>query len=74
VHIFWDQRSVGTIFDLGACIALGKKIKIMFMNWKTFANVMRWYEDEEVYEEERPRYKTMEKVPFDLASVEGPAF
>ena len=49
VHVFWDQRSIGTIFDFGAAFALGKKIKLVFINQKTFLNVMRWYEDSEVY-------------------------
>ena len=49
VHIFWDQRSTGTIFDFGAAFALGKKVKLIFINLKTFLNVMRWYEDPETY-------------------------
>ena len=52
VHIFWDQRSVGTIFDFGAAFALGKKIKLIFINNKTFLNVMRWYEDPVLYRNE----------------------
>ena len=42
VHVFWDQRSTGTVFDFGAAFALGKKIKLVFINQKTFLNVMRW--------------------------------
>ena len=49
VHVFWDQRSTGTIFDFGAAFALGKKIKLVFINQKTFLNVMRWYADSDVY-------------------------
>ena len=49
VHVFWDQRSVGTVFDFGAAFALGKKIRLVFINRKTFLNVMRWYEDPETY-------------------------
>jgi len=49
VHIFWDQRSVGTVFDFGAAFALDKKVKLVFINQKTFLNVMRWYESPEVY-------------------------
>ena len=49
VHVFWDQRSIGTVFDFGAAFALGKKIKLIFINPKTFLNVMRWYEDPSVY-------------------------
>jgi len=49
VHVFWDQRSIGTIFDFGAAFALGKKVKLIFINLKTFLNVMRWYEDPETY-------------------------
>lgn len=44
VDIFWDQRSMGTIFDFGMVFALRKPIKIIYMEPKTFANVMRQYE------------------------------
>jgi len=44
VHVFWDQRSVGTVFDFGMCFALNKPIKIEYLQPKTFANLMRKYE------------------------------
>ncbi len=44
VDIFWDQRSMGTIFDFGMAFALSKPIKIIYLEPKTFANVMRQYE------------------------------
>jgi len=44
VHVFWDQRSMGTIFDLGMAFALRKLIKIIHLEPKTFANFMRQYE------------------------------
>ncbi len=44
VDIFWDQRSMGTIFDFGMAFALSKPIKIIYLEPKTFANVMRRYE------------------------------
>lgn len=47
VHIVWDQRSFGTIFDLGMAFALRKKIKVVFLEPKTFAGVMRKWEGEE---------------------------
>ena len=43
-HIFWDQRSMGTIFDFGMCFALRKTIKIIYMEPKTFRGVMEKYE------------------------------
>ena len=52
VHIFWDQRSMGTVFDFGAAMALRKKIRIIYMNPKTFANVMRWYANPVLYQQE----------------------
>lgn len=44
VDIFWDQRSMGTIFDFGIAFGLRKKIKIIYLEPKTFADVMRKYE------------------------------
>jgi nucleoside 2-deoxyribosyltransferase len=44
VHVFWDQRSVGTLFDLGMCFALRKPIKIKFLNHKTYVDFMKQYE------------------------------
>jgi nucleoside 2-deoxyribosyltransferase len=46
VHIFWDNRSSGTVFDFGMCFALRKPIKIIYLNPKTFENAMRQYEAE----------------------------
>lgn len=45
VHVFWDQRSMGTIFDFGCCFALRKPIHIAFMEPKTFCKVMEQYEE-----------------------------
>ena len=44
VHIMWDQRSTGTIFDFGMAFALHKPIHIVYMEAKTIAGVMRKYE------------------------------
>jgi len=44
VHVFWDQRSLGTVFDLGMSFALGKKIKVVYLEQKTFANLLRQIE------------------------------
>jgi len=46
IHIIWDQRSFGTIFDLGMAFALRKKIKVVYLEPKTFAGVMRKWEEE----------------------------
>ena len=43
VHLFWDQRSTGTIFDFGMCFALRKTVKIIYMETKTFKGVMEKY-------------------------------
>ncbi len=45
VDIFWDCRSMGTIFDFGMAFALGKRIKIIYLEPKTFMNVMKQYEE-----------------------------
>ena len=47
VHIIWDQRSAGTIFDFGMTFALGKPIRIVYLEPKTFKGVMEKYEEEE---------------------------
>lgn len=44
LHIFWDQRSTGTIFDFGMCFALNKPIKLIYLEPKTFRGVMEKYE------------------------------
>ena len=43
VHMFWDQRSVGTVFDFGMVFALRKPFKIIYMEKKTFRGVMEKY-------------------------------
>ena len=44
VHMIWDQRSIGTIFDFGIVLALRKKFKIIYFEPKTLPGVMRRYE------------------------------
>lgn len=46
VHIIWDKRSMGTIFDFGMAFALEKPIRIIYLEPKTFEGVMRKYERE----------------------------
>ena len=45
IHVFWDQRSIGTVFDFGMCFGLKKQIKIIYMETKTFKGVMEKYEN-----------------------------
>lgn len=45
VHVIWDNRSVGTIFDFGMVFALRKPLKIIYLETKTFGNLMRKYEN-----------------------------
>jgi len=45
VYVFWDGRSVGTVFDLGMCFALNKKIVIKYLNSKSFVNFLKQYEE-----------------------------
>lgn len=49
VHIFWDKNSSGSLFDLGAAFALGKRLRIANINEvectqnKSFANmILEW--------------------------------
>ena len=44
IHLFWDQRSMGTMFDLGMCIALDKPVKAIYIESKTFKNVILQWE------------------------------
>lgn len=44
VHIFWDQRSPGTLFDFGMAFALRKPVKVVYLEPKTFAEVLKKYE------------------------------
>jgi len=45
VHLFWDQRSFGTIFDFGMVFMARKPIHIVYLESKTFRSVMEKYED-----------------------------
>ena len=44
IHILWDGRSTGTIFDIGMCFALRKKIKIVYLESKSFINFVKEFE------------------------------
>ena len=55
VDIFWDQRSFGTVFDFGMTFALGKPIKVVYLESKTFKNAMMQYEEKHKEMAERRR-------------------
>lgn len=44
VHILWDNRSVGVVFNFGMAFALKKPVKLIYLESKTFAGVMKKYE------------------------------
>ena len=44
VHMIWDRRSTGTIFDFGMVFAMEKHFKIIYLEPKTFEGVMSKYE------------------------------
>ena len=44
VHMIWDRRSTGTVFDFGMVFALRKPFRIAYLEQKTFENAMRQYE------------------------------
>jgi nucleoside 2-deoxyribosyltransferase len=51
VHIFYDPRSAGSLFDLGMAFALGKPVRVAntieHTEGKSFANmVLQWSEQE----------------------------
>jgi hypothetical protein len=46
IDIIWDQRSVGFIFDFGMIFALDKPVKIVYLESKTFPNMIKKYEAE----------------------------
>jgi hypothetical protein len=50
VHMFWDQRSLGTIFDMGMVFALRKKMKIIYLEPKTLRGVFEKYSKESLEE------------------------
>lgn len=47
VDVIWDARSTGFIFDFGMCFALDKPMKIIYLNQKTFQNLLMKYAERE---------------------------
>ena len=45
IHIMWDRRSTGTIFDFGMCFMAEKPVKIIYINPKSFENLFKAYEE-----------------------------
>ena len=43
VHLLWDGRSIGTIFDFGMVFALRKVFKIIYISDKSLRGVMEKY-------------------------------
>ncbi len=43
VHLIWDGRSIGSVFDLGITFALRKKLVIVYINPKKFLNFVEQY-------------------------------
>lgn len=43
VHLIWDGRSIGTIFDLGMVFALQKRLIVIYINPKKFLNFIDQY-------------------------------
>ncbi len=44
VHMIWDNRSSGTVFDFGMVFAMRKPFKIIYLETKTFQSLMEAYE------------------------------
>lgn len=45
VHLIWDNRSLGTVFDMGMVFMARKPLVIEYLEPKTFARVFQQYED-----------------------------
>ena len=45
IHLIWDGRSVGTIFDFGMVFMSRKPLVIEYIEPKSFTGVMRKYEE-----------------------------
>jgi hypothetical protein len=45
IHMFYDGRSYGTIFDFGMLFYAMKPLKIIYLNEKTIVNAMKQYEE-----------------------------
>jgi len=43
IHMIWDGRSIGTVFDLGMVFALRKKLVVVYINPKKFLNFVEQY-------------------------------
>lgn len=46
VHLIYDGRSYGSIFDFGMCFAMGKPLKIIYISPKNIVEGMKEYEKE----------------------------
>ena len=44
IHVFWDQRSPGFVFDFGMLFYAQKPIKIIYLGPKTLTGVLTKYE------------------------------
>jgi len=43
IHMFWDGRSMGTWGDFMMAFALGKPVKVIYLNGKTIVDVVKEY-------------------------------
>lgn len=48
VHVIWNQRSLGTLFDFGMAFAMRKPIRLIYIENKTFKGVMEKYEQKQI--------------------------
>lgn len=44
IHVIWDQRSSGVIFDFGMVFMAQKPAKVIYIEKKTFKNLMVQYD------------------------------
>jgi len=65
VDLFWDQRSFGTVFDFGMAFALGKPIRLVYIESKTFKNAMKQYEERHEAAADRRRISELHRKSKD---------
>jgi hypothetical protein len=45
IYVWWDNRSAGFLFDFGMLFYARKAIKIIYLEKKTFGNLLQKYEE-----------------------------
>lgn len=54
LHIIWDGRSLGTIFDIGMAYALRKPWRLVYLEKKSFVNLIKQHEEQTTHRSKIP--------------------